>query len=52
MSIGTILLIILILMLIGAIPTWPHSRGWGFGPSGGLGLVVIILLVLVLLGKL
>lgn len=51
MSIGTILLIILILLLIGAIPTWPHSRGWGYGPSGGLGVVVIILLVLVLLGK-
>jgi hypothetical protein len=51
MSIGTILLIILILMLIGAIPTWPHSRGWGYGPSGGLGLVVVILLVLFLLGK-
>lgn len=52
MSLGTILLIILILMLIGAIPTWPHSREWGYGPSGGLGLIVIILLVLVLLGRL
>ncbi|HRP74945.1 MAG TPA: DUF3309 family protein [Azoarcus taiwanensis] len=52
MSIGTILLILLILLLIGAIPTWPHSRGWGYGPSGGLGLVVIILLILVLMGKL
>lgn len=51
MSLGTILLIILVLMLLGAIPTWPHSRGWGYGPSGGLGLVVVILLVLVLLGK-
>jgi len=51
MSIGTILLIILVLMLIGAIPTWPHSRGWGYGPSGGLGLVVVILLILLLLGK-
>jgi hypothetical protein len=50
MSIGTILLIIIILMLIGVIPAWPHSRGWGYGPSGGLGLVLIILLVLVLLG--
>ncbi|TAL47262.1 MAG: DUF3309 domain-containing protein [Methylovulum sp.] len=50
MSLGTILLIIIILMLIGVIPTWPHSRGWGYGPSGGLGLVLIILLVLVLLG--
>jgi Protein of unknown function (DUF3309) len=51
MSIGTILLIILVLMLIGAIPTWPHSKGWGYGPSGGLGLVVVILLVLVLMGR-
>ena len=51
MSLGTILLVILILMLIGVIPTWPHSRGWGYGPSGGLGLVLIILLVLILLGR-
>jgi len=51
MSIGTILLIILVLMLIGSIPAWPHSRGWGYGPSGGLGLVVLILLILLLLGK-
>ncbi len=50
MSIGTILLIILILMLVGVFPTWPHSRQWGYGPTGGLGLVLIILLVLVLLG--
>lgn len=50
MSIGTILLVILILMLIGVFPTWPHSREWGYGPSSGLGLVLIILLVLVLLG--
>jgi hypothetical protein len=49
---GTILLIILILMLLGAIPTWPHSRSWGYGPSGGLGLLVIILLILVLTGRL
>jgi len=49
---GTILLIILILMLLGAVPTWPHSRNWGYGPSGGLGLVVIILLILVLTGRL
>ncbi len=48
MSIGTILLIILVLMLIGAFPAWPHSKGWGYGPTGGLGLVVIILLILVL----
>ncbi|MCC4117179.1 DUF3309 domain-containing protein [Aromatoleum toluclasticum] len=51
MSIGTILLIILILMLIGAIPTWPHSQGWGYGPSGGLGVVVLILLILLLMGR-
>ena len=51
MSIGTILLVILILMLIGVFPTWPHIRGWGYGPSGGLGLILIILLVLVLLGR-
>ncbi len=51
MSIGTILLIVLILLLIGAFPSWPHSRSWGYGPSGGLGLVVVILIVLVLLGR-
>ena len=51
MSIGTILLIVLILILIGAIPAWPHSRSWGYGPSGGLGLVVVILIVLVMLGR-
>jgi hypothetical protein len=51
MSIGTILLVIVILMLIGAIPAWPHSRQWGYGPSGGLGLVLLILLILFLLGK-
>ncbi|MDP2170048.1 MAG: DUF3309 family protein [Rhodocyclaceae bacterium] len=51
MSIGTILLIVLVLLLIGAIPTWPHSREWGYGPSGGLGLVLVILLILWLLGK-
>jgi hypothetical protein len=49
---GTILLVILILMLLGAIPAWPHSRSWGYAPSGGLGLVVIILLILVLTGRL
>ena len=52
MSLGTILLVILILMLIGAIPGWSHSKSWGYGPSGGLGLVVIILLILVLTGRL
>jgi len=51
MSLGTLLLIILILMLIGVIPTWPHSRSWGYAPSGVLGLVVIILIVLLLLGR-
>jgi len=50
MSLGTILLIIVLLMLVGAIPTWPHSRSWGYGPSGGLGTVLIILLILLLLG--
>jgi hypothetical protein len=49
---GTILLVILVLMLLGAFPAWPHSRSWGYGPSGGLGLVLIILLVLVLTGRL
>ena len=51
MSLGTILLIILILMLVGALPSWPHSKSWGYGPSGGLGLVVVIILVLLLLGR-
>ena len=51
MTLGTILLIVLILMLLGAIPTWPHSKSWGYAPSGGLGLAVVILLVLLLLGK-
>ena len=51
MSVGTILLVVLILMLVGAIPSWPHSRSWGYGPSGGLGLVVVAVLVLVLLGR-
>jgi hypothetical protein len=49
---GTILLVILVLMLLGAVPTWPHSRSWGYGPSGGLGLIVVILLILVLTGRL
>jgi hypothetical protein len=49
---GTILIVILILMLLGALPTWPHSRSWGYFPSGGLGLVVVILVVLLLLGHL
>jgi len=49
---GTILLVVLILLLIGAIPTWPHSSSWGYGPSGVLGTVLIIVLILVLIGKL
>lgn len=48
----TILLIILILLLLGAVPAWPHSRSWGYGPSGGIGLIVVILLVLLLMGRL
>lgn len=48
---GTIFLVLLILFLLGALPTWPHSRSWGYGPSGGLGLVVVILLVLVLMRR-
>ncbi len=49
---GTVLLVLLILMLLGALPTWPHSRSWGYYPSGGLGLVVIILIILLLTGRL
>jgi hypothetical protein len=52
MTLGTILLIILIVVLIGAVPAWPYSRGWGYYPSGGVGLVVIILLILLLMGRL
>ena len=48
---GTILLVLLILMLLGALPTWPHSKNWGYYPSGGLGLIVVILVVLLLLGR-
>ena len=48
---GTVLLVLLVLMLLGALPTWPHSRTWGYYPSGGLGLVAVILLVLLLLGR-
>jgi hypothetical protein len=51
MTLGTILLIILILLLIGALPTWSHSRSWGYFPSGGLGLLLIIILILVLMGR-
>ena len=52
MSLGTILLIILILMLLGVLPTWPHSRGWGYYPTGGIGLILLIIIVLLLLGRL
>lgn len=48
---GTILIVLLVLMLLGALPTWGHSRNWGYGPSGGLGLVVIVLVVLLLMGR-
>lgn len=51
MSLGTILLIVLILLLIGAIPSWPYSRNWGYGPTGGVGLILIIIIVLILLGR-
>jgi hypothetical protein len=52
MTLGTILLVIVILLLIGAFPAWPHSRSWGYIPSGGLGLVLVVLLVLLLMGRL
>jgi hypothetical protein len=52
MSLGTILLIVLVVLLLGALPAWPYSNSWGYFPSGGLGLVVIVLLVLVLTGRL
>ncbi len=48
---GTILIVVLILMLLGALPAWPHSRKWGYAPSGGLGLLLVILIVLVLMGR-
>lgn len=51
MSLGTILLIVLILILVGALPSWPHSKSWGYGPSGGLGLVVLIVVVLLVMGR-
>lgn len=51
MTLGTILIIVLVLLLIGAIPTWPHSKEWGYGPSGIVGTILIILLILFLLGK-
>jgi Protein of unknown function (DUF3309) len=51
MSLGTVLVIILILLLLGALPTWPYSTGWGYYPSGGLGLVVLLLVILLLTGR-
>ncbi|NVN91238.1 MAG: DUF3309 domain-containing protein [Desulfuromonadales bacterium] len=48
---GTILIIVLVLLLLGALPTWPHSRNWGYYPSGGLGLVALILIILILMGR-
>jgi hypothetical protein len=51
MSLGTILLIVLILLLVGALPSWPHSRGWGYYPVGGIGTILIIVLILLLLGR-
>lgn len=51
MSLGTILLIVLILILIGVIPSWPHSKSWGYGPSGAIGIIVLVLVVLVLMGR-
>lgn len=52
MSLGTLLLIILVLLLVGALPTWPHSQAWGYYPSGGIGTILLIVLILVLAGKL
>jgi hypothetical protein len=52
MSLGTILLIVLVLVLIGAVPAWPYSRSWGYGPSGIVGLIVVVLLILLLMGRL
>jgi len=52
MSLGLILLIVVILMLVGALPTWPHSRSWGYAPMGGLGVVLLILVILLLMGRL
>lgn len=51
MSISAVILILVVLMLVGALPTWKHSRSWGYGPTGGLGLVLVILLVLLLMGR-
>jgi hypothetical protein len=50
MTLGTILIIVLILLLVGALPTWPHSSGWGYGPTGGLGLLLVVVIILLVLG--
>ena len=52
MGLGTILLVVLVLLLVGVIPTWPHSRSWGYGPTGGLGIVVLIVVILLVTGRL
>ena len=52
MTLGTVLLIVVVLMLIGAIPSWPHSRSWGYGPTGILGLIAVVVLVLLVMGRL
>ena len=52
MSLGTILLVVIVLMLVGVIPAWPHSSSWGYGPSGALGLVLVVVVVLLLMGRL
>jgi hypothetical protein len=52
MTLGTILLIVLVLILLGVVPTWPHSRGWGYGPSGVLGIVLVVVIVMLLTGRL
>ena len=51
MSLGTILVVVLLLMLVGALPNWPHAKNWGYYPSGGLGLVLVIIVILLLLGR-
>lgn len=51
MSLGTILLVVLVLMLLGAIPTWPHSKGWGYAPSGVLGTILLVVIILLVLGR-
>ncbi|MGV3726023.1 DUF3309 family protein [Hydrogenophaga sp.] len=52
MTLGTILLIVLVLLLLGVVPTWPHSKGWGYGPSGVLGIVLVVVIVMLLTGRL